>query len=214
MPVPPNDLIRVIRIPLLLSVAILLAYWLFEKFKIDQSSLGVVPLNWRHWTGILSAPLAHGSPAHLFGNVTTLFLVSTLVYLFYRHIAGRVHVLLWLMTGLLMFLIARPGVSHIGASGVVYALLSFLIIAGWFSKSRSRRVVSLALIMYYGGMIWGLFPLDQRVSWDGHLAGAVSGALAALFWMKRIRNEYGDAQPSWNSEEDRREDPYAPFDET
>lgn len=205
------DWINSVLWPLIISGGLIIAYWLQINANLNVSVLGIQPLYLKAVSGIFTAPLAHGSPAHLFSNVTTLFALLVLLFIYYPRQRWLVLFSSWLLTGVLMFLIARPGVVHIGASGVVYALLAFLILAGWLSGNRAQRVLSMLLILYYGSLVWGVFPIENGVSWDGHLSGLITGLTIALLLWRRMRRQYADPEPDW--EEDTREDPYRPFDE-
>jgi len=118
----------------------------------------------------------------------------------------------WLGAGVILFLIGEKGTMHIGSSGVIYGLFSFLIVAGFMAGNRRLRLLSFMLLMYYGGMIWGVFPWQQKVSWEGHLSGTVTGIITAVLMRKGYRPFTMDMRPSWLNDTDTREDPYDRFD--
>lgn len=101
-----------------------------------------------------------------------------------------------------MFLFARGEVVHIGASGVVYALIFFIMISGFIVRTQTPATFSIIVLTYYGSSVWGLLPIQEGVSWDGHLAGAVTGALLALINKREIQLLYPTPQkPDWFHED-------------
>lgn len=163
-----------------------LAHWadhLFPLLKFYQ--YGVQPGEINSLTGIFAMPLIHSKAGfeHIINNsVPTAILLGTLIY-YYRQVALRVFLISWLATGLGLWLFATNTNSyHIGMSGVVYALASFLFVSGVIRKYLPLQAISLFVAFIYGSMIWGIFPTDSHVSWEGHLSGLVTGiALAFVF---------------------------------
>lgn len=211
-----NDVIKHLRIPLLLTLLIALGYEFTVYTGIDNSFFGIHPLDLSRLHGILTVPLVHGNAEHLFNNLFAFAALSSLLFVVYDGMAGKVISVLWLFTGLLMFLFARSEFYHIGASGVVYALIFFLSAAGFISRTRTPVVVSLIVIFYYGGSIWGIFPLQEKVSWDGHLAGAVAGLFSAWAFRRQILILHPhERKPEWydekDEEDDEEPDPYSQF---
>jgi membrane associated rhomboid family serine protease len=129
--------------------------------------------------GILFAPFIHGSLKHLFNNSIPLFALSSALFFFYRNVRWKV--LLWgtLLTGMLTWVIARPAM-HIGASGVVYMLVAFLFFKGIISRRYQLIAISMIVVFLYGGLLWYLFPIDPKISWEGHLSGFVVGLILAF----------------------------------
>lgn len=188
-----------------------LSYFVFVFSCVNQSELGLRPGDLINSWGVFTCPFVHADWMHLIGNAGSLYLLFGLLFSLYKKIAGKVTLLLWILTGLLMFLFARSGNIHIGASGVVYALASFLIFAGFLSGSRKMRNVSYLVVIYFGSMIWGFLPYDSHISWDGHLCGAVTGFITALFFRKVYKREYADVLPDWFAEAEDKKDEYARF---
>lgn len=212
-----NDVFRNLRIPLLLTLIIALGFEFTLYTGIDNSVFGIHPMDLKRLYGIVTVPLVHGNVAHLLNNLFAFAALSSLLYVVYDGMAGKVMSVLWLLTGTGMFLFARSEYYHIGASGVVYALIFFLSFAGFLARTRTTVVVSLIVIFYYGGSIWGVFPLQEQVSWDGHLAGALTGMLTAGLFHRKIRSLHpGDAKPDWYEDEEDGDDgtepdPYEQF---
>ena len=166
------------------SFILLLALIEFLEFywQVRFVKYGVLPRTVEGLKGILLSPLIHGDWKHLTNNAVPLFvLISTLTY-FYRGIANEVFLWSWLMSGIWLWSIGRPS-FHIGASGLVYALASFLFFSGFFRKHTRLMAISMFVVFLYGGMIWGVFPMQDHISWEGHLSGGFAGLILA-YWFK------------------------------
>ena len=168
----------------------LLLMWLIKLveslFEIRLSFLGVYPLDIKGIPGIVLMPFIHGDWDHLYSNSIPFLFLGTLLFYFYKDIAWKVLIYIWLLSGIWLWIGARDS-YHIGASGVVYGMASFLFLSGILRNNR--RLLSLTLIVgfLYGSMIWGFFPEffpDKNISWEGHLFGFVSGLLLAIYYRK------------------------------
>ncbi|MCB0820501.1 MAG: rhomboid family intramembrane serine protease [Bacteroidetes bacterium] len=170
------------------SGAVVLVLWIVKlyelMFDLDLRFLGLRPRSLEGLPGILTEPLIHGSFSHLISNSVPLFLLLMASIYFYRGVAFRVLFRIWIMTGVLVWLAARPSL-HIGASGVVYGLASFLAVSGFIRNDNRLLAISLLVVFLYGGMIWGIFPVFQNVSWESHLAGAFSGVWCAWIYRRQ-----------------------------
>jgi len=103
---------------------------------------------------------------------------------------------IWLGAGFLVWYLAvNTGSYHIGMSGVIYGLFGFLFISGFVKKYLPLQAISLFVAFVYGSMIWGVFPMEQGVSWEGHLSGFMVGALIAVVFRKK-----GPVPPKYNYE--------------
>ncbi|PLX13997.1 MAG: hypothetical protein C0594_00580 [Marinilabiliales bacterium] len=166
------------------------------------SFLGIYPLKIEGLTGILTSPLVHGDFAHLYANSIPLLTLGIGVFYFYRKIAYKVFFLIYFLTGISVWLAARES-YHIGASGVVYGLASFLFFSGVIRKDARLLSISLIVIFLYGSMIWGIFPMDKKISWESHLMGGISGGLMAIFYRKQGPKA---VRFSWETEDNKHED--------
>jgi membrane associated rhomboid family serine protease len=143
---------------------------------LDQD--GIEPRQVDGLAGILWAPLLHAGWAHLIANSLPFFILGFLV------LAGglgqfiAVTALVWLLGGFLTWLTGGFGVT-IGASGVIFGWLAFLLFRGFFARSGRQIALALVLLLLYGGVLWGILPGTPGVSWQAHLFGALSGILAA-----------------------------------
>ena len=159
-------------------------YAINETYALNWRRWGNHPREWEHWTGVFTYPFLHGDLEHLWNNTATFFTLNGLLFYFYRSIAARTWILLYLLSGVGLWIFAKGG-NHIGASGINYALAAFLFTSGVVRKSQLLLRVTLLVAFLYGGMVWWMLPIDEHISWEGHIAGAVSGLLMAVLFRKK-----------------------------
>ena len=150
----------------------------------ELNRFGVWPRHLVGLVGVFVAPLLHISFQHLIANTVPLFVALAGILIVHQRSAPVVIVGVWVGSGLLLWVFGR-GLIHIGASGVVYGLLSFAFFAGIFRREIKDILLAVAVLALYGSLVWGVFPRFGPVSWDGHLAGAVVGA--GIAWAYRRR---------------------------
>jgi len=171
----------------LLFVMLLIVIWLAEMF-VDPKLVqyGVKPGDWDHWYGILFMPLLHDPHhyEHILNNSLPFLVLTAALFFYYRKLAWLVFITSWVGSGIVVWLFAREGTVHIGMSGVLYALFGFLFISGFFKQVRNLQVLSLGVCFLYGSMIWGIFPMDETISWEGHFAGFLIGVVLAVIFRK------------------------------
>jgi len=170
-------------IPTLFVVVIWFVYWLEFKFGFNFNRLGIYPRSIQGLQGIFLSPFIHSGPQHLFNNTTPLFVLTASLLFFYRRIAFPVLFYGLILTGLITWIIARPA-FHIGASGIIYLLVSFIFFSGIFRKYYRLVALSLIIVFLYGSMIWYIFPIKESISWEGHLSGFLVGLLFAYIFRK------------------------------
>ncbi|PTX21337.1 membrane associated rhomboid family serine protease [Pontibacter mucosus] len=167
-------------LPGLLFVALMwLVSFLSYLTHVNLAFLGIMPRNFLGLIGVFLGPLIHGDLLHLLSNTFPLVLLSGFILYMHRRVALKVVVLVYLLSGLLTWFIGRQA-YHIGASGVVYGLAGYLLFNGFLRQNRGAMAVSLAVLFLYSGLFYGIFPGEERVSWEGHLAGLLSGLVAAI----------------------------------
>lgn len=147
--------------------------------------LGVRPREFFGLVGVVAGPLIHSDLVHLLSNSFPLVLLSGFILFLHRTVALRVFVLVYLLSGLITWFIGRNA-YHVGASGVVYGLAGFLLFNGILRRDRAGLAVSLAILFLYSGLFYGLFPAEERISWEGHLGGLVAGLVSALLYGESI----------------------------
>jgi len=182
-------------------------------FELDFSGFGIHPLSFDGIAGIILSPFIHADFGHLFNNTLPLFLLATALFFFYSEIALKVFVLTWILSGLLVWIGGREA-WHIGASGVVYGLASFLFFSGIIRKYFRLVALSLLIVFLYGSMVWGLIPgMYKNVSWESHMLGFFVGIALAIFYRKEgpqepvyewmdEENDEGEEEPAGDKEEE------------
>lgn len=154
-------------------------YFVEVTFMINLTMYGIVPRTIDGTVGIVMAPLLHGSVAHLVSNTMPLLILGTMIYIFYDRVANRVFIQCYFVTGVLVWLFARPS-YHIGASGLIYGLASFLIFFGFFRKDFKSLLISIVIMIFYGSLFYGVLPTQLNVSFESHLMGGLVGFFNAL----------------------------------
>ncbi|MFO7617815.1 MAG: rhomboid family intramembrane serine protease [Bacteroidales bacterium] len=192
-PKKPIDLaVRRLFISMFFPGLFILLIWLvfiFDRFfELDLFYYGLFPRKWSGLQGIIFSPLIHGGLRHIVANSFPLFVLATLLFYFYREVAFRVWAISWLASGILVWLLARPS-YHIGASGLIYTFGGFLFLSGIIRKHTGLIAISFLVVFQYGSMIWGIFPLEERLSWEGHLFGLLTGII--LSWAYRSHGPRG-----------------------
>ncbi len=193
----------VLAYPLFFVMLIWTVFWLQVRFFTEIKSFGVVPQTIIGLRGIFFSPFIHSNIEHLRNNTIPLFVLSMALFYFYRAISWKVIVYGILLSGLITWIIGRPA-NHIGASGLIYVLVSFIFFKGIFAKHYRLVALSLLVVFLYGSMIWYVFPMENAMSWEGHLAGLITGLLFAVIFRKTIAKpeKYAWQQPGYNEEDD------------
>ncbi len=165
--------------------------WLVKIFELtahtDLSIYGLYPLKLKGLPGVLTCPFLHADFSHLSANSIPLFFLGGMLFYFYREIAFKVFFLTWILTGFWVWCFARGEGIHIGASGIVYGLASFLFFSGIIRRETKLMALTLLIAFLYGGLVWGVFPQffpQQRISWESHLMGLLAGLILAIYYRK------------------------------
>ena len=148
-------------------------------------SYGIVPRTVLGLRGILFAPFLHANLNHLVANTIPFVLLGWLVMLRDARHFGRVTIAAMLGSGLLSWTLGAPGLVHIGASGVVFGYLGFLMVSGWYARTFASIVLSVGVTLAWGSLVFGVLPTVPGVSWQGHLGGFIGGVLAARAFRKK-----------------------------
>jgi membrane associated rhomboid family serine protease len=171
---------------LMFPVIFVVIIWLVKLSEIvlepDLSTLGVYPMHTKGLTGIITGPLVHGDLQHLITNSVPIIILGTGLFYFYDSIAWKVFFIIYFLSGIMLWFGGREA-YHIGASGLIYGLASFLFFSGILRKYVRLMAISLLVVFLYGGMIWGVLPIDSSVSWEGHLFGGIAGMAMAFYYM-------------------------------
>ncbi len=165
-------------------VFILFTIKLVEELEgVSLVKYGAIPHSSDGLLRIFTFPFIHKDWGHLFGNATSLIALGIVLFYFYSKKAYQVFSMIWVLSGLGIWLGGRES-YHIGASGLVYGLILFLLVGSVFHRSKQMAAVALLVVLFYGGFIWGMIPIMPNLpySWEVHLWGAISGIVAALFY--------------------------------
>ena len=163
--------------------------WLIELvdilvFRQALNIYGILPRQIIGLRGIVFAPFLHGGLAHLIANSLPFLILGWFVMLQETSDFFVVTGITMLVSGLGVWLFGSPGL-HIGASGVIFGYLGFLLLRGYFERNIPSILLSLIVGVLYGSTIWGVLPLQQGISWEGHLFGFIGGVVAARLLTRR-----------------------------
>ncbi len=176
-----KELFNALFFPTLFLIIMWAAKLIEISFNLSFVAFGVYPKTLEGLKGIFFSPFIHKDFMHLINNSYPILILGSFLFSFYKKIAPQLFLWLYFISGFWLWIIGRPA-FHIGASGIVYALAAFLFISGIIRKNSKLSAISLLIIFLYGSMIWGIFPNDTTVSWEGHLSGFLAGILVALFY--------------------------------
>ena len=190
--------LKTIKVPVIFVFVIWVIKMLEFYFNINLYEFGVFPREIKGLRGILCAPFIHTDFTHLFNNSIPILILGSLFIFFYKKISCEIFLWLFFISGVFLWGIGRPN-YHIGASGMIYALATFLFVSGIIKKDTRLASISLIIAFLYGSLIWGIFPVKENVSWEGHLSGLISGLIVAIFYRHEgpKRKKY-----SWEIEEE------------
>ncbi|TDQ28982.1 rhomboid family intramembrane serine protease [Zeaxanthinibacter enoshimensis] len=175
----------VILVPMVMVLLMWTVFYIEVRFGLNLNEYGVYPRTLSGLKGVLFSPFIHGSARHLYNNTFPVIILLSSLFYFYRDISFKV--LFWgiILSGLITWGIGRPS-YHIGASGLIYVLASFIFFKGIRTRHYRLVALSLAVVFIYGGLLWYIFPLKEEMSWEGHLGGFLSGLLLAMVLKARV----------------------------
>jgi membrane associated rhomboid family serine protease len=201
------------RLAVKIAIGFVALLWCIQLLNwaldLGPEDFGVRPRELAGLPGILFAPLVHGGVEHLLANSLPLVILGTAMLYLYPTAARIVLPAVYVGTGLAVWLFAR-GSSHVGASGLVYGLVSYIFVAGLIRRDRRAIAASLLVCFMYGASVWGLLPIEPGVSWETHLAAALIGLVTAIALRRRDippRNRYSWEQENYDAESEK--DDYA-----
>ncbi len=168
--------LRVISLLLLLLIAVHMLNMHLDGYL---GRFGIMPRSLGHWYHILTAPFIHANYVHLMNNLMGLTVFGSLCLLRSIRFFLYSSVVIILLSGTLVWLFGRSAL-HIGASGWIFGLWSLSIATAWFDRRLLNILLAILVVVFYGGMAYGVMPTDPRVSFESHLAGAIAGVVAAF----------------------------------
>jgi len=171
------------RLAVQIAVVFVALLWLIQVLNwaldLGPEDFGVRPRELVGLIGIVFAPLMHGGFEHLIANTPPLLVLGTAMLYLYPRSTIRVFPVVYVGTGIAVWFFARSSV-HIGASGLVYGLASYILVAGLIRRDRRAIAASLIVFFMYGALVWGVLPIQAGVSWETHLAAALIGVVLAI----------------------------------
>ena len=180
-----KEIFSILFIPFLLLVIMWAVKIIELQFDLSFIKFGVLPERVEGLKGVFFSPFIHKDLNHLLNNSYPILILGGLLFSVYRKIAFQVFVWLFFISGFWLWIIGRPS-FHIGASGIIYALASFIFASGIFSKNSRLSALSLVVIFLYGSMVWGILPTKEPISWEGHLSGFFAGIIVAIFYKDEV----------------------------
>lgn len=196
----------VIGLPLFFVWFLWFVYWIEVRFDFDFAENGIFPRTFSGLQGVILSPFIHSDLEHLYNNsIPLLILLAALRYFYSRQTLAVIGYGIFL-SGIITWVIGRDN-YHIGASSLIYVLVSFIFFKGIQTKYYRLVALSLAVILVYGGMVWYIFPkVEERISWEGHLAGLITGFVLSILYKtpeyKKII-KYDWEHPDFNPSEDK-----------
>ena len=163
---------------------------------INTAPYGNWPQHVEGLKGIIFSPFIHGSFEHLVSNTLPILVLLTVLLNAYPRLALPVLVFIHVASGTMVWLLAPEHGVHIGISGIIYGIAGFLVASGIFRKDRTAVLISIFVVLLYGGMVAGFVP-TQGVSWQSHLYGAMSGIFIAYL----VRNKDTPASQETETQE-------------
>jgi membrane associated rhomboid family serine protease len=183
--------------PYLVVVGMAAAMWLVEIIDLlPRTSFdrwGIRPRQLSGLTGIATAPLLHDGFGHLVGNTVPFLVLGCIIAASGTQRFIQVTVIVGVIAGLGTWLVGPAHTIHIGASGLVFGYLTYLVVRGFFERHIGQIVLGLIVFAFYGSILWGLLP-RPGISWQGHLFGAIGGVVAG--WVIHGRDRPGAEVPA------------------
>lgn len=176
----------VLLIPSFFILIIWMLFFIEKFFHLDLYFFGIYPREVKGLLGVLFSPFIHSNLSHIANNSIPLFLMMASMIYFYREVSLKVMVYGILLSGLITWIIGRQS-YHIGASSLIYVLVSFVFFKGLQTKYFRLVSLSLTVVLVYGSMIWYIFPQENnQISWEGHLAGFVVGLFFSYYFKTNV----------------------------
>ena len=181
---------------------LILLIWIIKLieivFNVNFYLYGIYPRKVGSIIGILLFPLIHADLKHTAMNTIPMILLGTSINYIFPKSAKYVWAAAYFIPGIFIWIFAREG-YHIGASGIVYCLWAFIFFSGIFRRDKRTTALSLLLLFIYGGILIGLFPIKNEMSWEGHFAGFMTGLIFSILLRKLDifkQYEWEDDKPS------------------
>jgi membrane associated rhomboid family serine protease len=181
-----------VRLPVIFVVFLWLVHIYQYLSGFDPGEYGIMPRRVWSLPGIITGPMVHGSWGHLISNSFPLFVLFGIILYFFRKVALRAFWEIYFLTTISVWLLARGDVSHIGISGVVYGLVSFVFWNGIFRRSLRSIILAAIVMLLYSGMFAGVLPDQVGISWESHLLGSLVGILVSFLHKEEMEDDEED----------------------
>ena len=199
----------VVVLPLFFVVLLWFVFWLEVRFDFDFVQSGIYPRTLSGLQGVIFSPFIHADSEHLYNNSLPLLVLVAALQFFYPKQSVQVIIFGILLSGIFTWSIGREN-YHIGASGLIYVLFSFIFFKGIQTKHIRLVALSLAVIVVYGGLVWYIFPTvdvpgEKSISWEGHLSGLLAGIILSTICKTpeyKKAPKYDWEKPDYNPEND------------
>ncbi len=180
----PEPYLQQLKRPLQFLLLLWVLQLLHSTLLPNMGQFGIYPRKVWGLRGIIMAPLIHGSWQHLISNSVPFLILAFALVSFYSRVAVKAFLMIYLLTGIGVWIFAGRA-FHIGLSGVVYGMVTFIFWSGVFRRSAKSIALALAILVLYSGYFYGLVP-KEGISWESHLIGALVGIFVA-FWFRQNR---------------------------
>ncbi|MEE8397505.1 MAG: rhomboid family intramembrane serine protease [Desulfobacterales bacterium] len=165
--------------------AVVLLLWTVHivTLFVPLQQFGLIPRKLNGLIGILTAPFLHANFYHLYANTIAILTFGIIFALLEKKNTATLVIEITILQGIALWLFGRTG-NHIGASGLIFGLFGYLLLVGYFQRQLKFIIVSLGVLVFYGGTLFGVLPTNARISWEGHLYGFLAGCLVAKYSSK------------------------------
>lgn len=189
-----SDLIGSLYPPFVGVLVLWIVHFLTLAMQVDTGGWGIYPRRLFGLAGIVTGPIVHGGLNHLMSNSAPLFVLGAIMVYFYRRVALPAFVMIYFLTDISVWLLARP-VFHVGASGIVYGMVAFVFWNGLFRGSARSIVLALGVLIFYSGMFGGILPDQAGISWESHLLGSLVGIFTSYWFRDQLEEDEADHNP-------------------
>lgn len=206
-----NNYRSIILVPLALVTVLIIVHLLKYYVFPGWIYFGIYPREVVGLRGIIFAPFLHSDFTHLFSNISSLFIIMMAMMFFYKKVVWPATSIIFILTGFITWLIARPNM-HVGASGIIFGMISFVLWSGIFRRNSRSAVISFTVLILFGGIFAGLLPGKEGISWESHLSGFLVGMLCAFLFRSSLEEEERVKKFIWDDEAESKEQFFLPRD--
>lgn len=199
-----NKILNSIIYPVIFVAILVIVHLTQYVFHFNWFHYGIYPLKLEGLIGVVLSVFIHGDINHLFNNSIPLLILGTSLFYFYKKIALKVVFWIVVMGGFWTWVSAREA-YHFGASGLIYGLFSFLMLSGFIRRNKQLIALSFFVVLVYGSMVWGIFPIKLNISYEAHFWGFMSGVVLAVYYRKEGPQKI---IYEWPEEDEDEENPY------